>query len=540
MHQAIERIIDRLMGAVKTDKPFYTLKDLLSAGFPPFIVERIRININEKLKEEIVFPKTQWADLDISLVVESWQDFQHAVFSNSRIPKDELYELTGNVVSEIVKVYLEPRQHMAEYIYKGEEELDFNELLERTGRLTIYKHFGRAIPLYMQKRKLKTLEKKRCKLLIHNLDAKLVASYTAEDWIKVLELLFILNGGKIHSSLLQYFFEDKGLYLTAKTFNQLNEEVTKQRFIEILSDPDLLNVELQEKVGEKLKEELVAQKDRFDNPDEEELTIIDEKEQKVLDNFLGKFQEEALSDEESLNALFASEKSGKTIFNEFEEAPDSDDIAKTLNKGEKTSDSKRFRENLTGVLDLAASSYKNLSQEEEQEIKSKEKTSEKKKEKTGKKQEAEDAKIIAEETVKDNDEEEKPMWQQFISPEQRDLIMGTKSDEDEDSDPGILVENDEFIDEPVVDIMTDEEEAALPNLRVHLLGQEVFYIEELFGGSESDYEHVLARLAVHDKWESASEYLQKEVFASDFVDMYSDAAIDFTDQLQSFFNDQKK
>ncbi|MEX0607790.1 MAG: hypothetical protein WD016_06620 [Balneolaceae bacterium] len=530
MHQSIQKISDRFVGAVKPEKPFYTLKDLIKVGYPPFIVELIRLWLNRKIEEGIVFPQTDWADLNEELVAESWQDFKETVYSNSRIPKNKLSKLTGEIVEEIVKVYLEPRQHMAEYIYKGEDELSFEELRLRTDQLTIYKHFGRAIPLYMQKRKLNTLEKKRCKLLIHKLDANLVASYTAEDWAKVLGLLFALFDGKIDSKLLQYFFEDKELFLTAKTFNKLDKEVTKAQFIEILSKPDLLNVELQEKVKEELREELVNQKNRFDDPDEEEIVEIDEKEQKLLDSFLVKYEDEAGDPhEESLNALFKAGDSERTIHDE-------------RSKGGET---QRFRDNLTSVLDMAASSFNNLSQEDEPE-----QPEEEEKPKKSKREEAEKKETVepekkpvpkkkkAEPEKNKDEEKEKPIWQQYINQEQMDIVMGKKTDKAEDEETVIFVEEDDFIDESVVDIVPEDESAA-PDLRVYLLGQEVFYIEELFNGSEERYVHALERIAVHDEWKEAGKYLQREVFSSGKIDMFSDAAVDFTDMLQAYFKEFK-
>ncbi|HBX64816.1 MAG TPA: hypothetical protein DEG32_01135, partial [Balneolaceae bacterium] len=437
---------------VKSDKPYYTLKDCLSAGFPSFIVERIRIEINEKLKKEFTLDETEWANIDQEMVKDTWKDFQQALFANSRLPKDKFYVVTSRVMTEIVKVYLEPRQHMAEYIYKGEEELNYEELVQRTNRLTIYKHFARAIPLYMKKRKLETLEKKRCKLLIHNLDANLVSSYTAKDWAQVLELLFTLFGGKIDAKLIQLFFEDKGLYLTAKAFNELDEAITKERFVEILSYPDLLDVKLQEKFRDQFRAELVAQKNRFDDPDEEEVEEIDEKEQRLLDSFFGDYNEDdpQMTDEESFNALFKTEQDDKSIFQEFEEVPDADKISESLKHGDQTDEIKKFRKNLVTVLDQAAHSFKNLSKEE-QEIKAK-KTKKKAKSKSAPKKDSKKEKDILGEMMgeepekslaEESEEEEKSqMWQQFLRPDQMDILMGSKdADEDELIDEETLVED---------------------------------------------------------------------------------------------------
>ena len=550
MHQSVENIIDKLMGAVKADKPYYSLKDFLLAGFPSFIVERIRIEVNEKLKKEFELDQTDWANTDQQLVIDAWKDFQQALFANSRIPKDKFYGITSRVITDIVKVYLEPRQHMADYIYKGEDELGYEELLSRTEKLTIYKHFGRAIPLYMKKRKLETLEKKRCKLLIHNLDANLVASYSAKEWAQALELLFILFGGKIDARLIQLFFEDKGLFLTAKAFNELDEDITKERFIEILSYPDLLDVKLQEKFRDQFQEELLAQKNRFDQPDEEEVEQIDEKEQRLLDGFFGDYNEAGpqMTDEESFNALFKSEQKDKTIFEEFEEAPDAEEISKSIKKGEQTDEIKKFRHNLVTVLDQAANSFKNLSKEEQEKEKQKEEEEKKaraekrKAEKEKKASEAEEDEMdefIAgepdEDLIAEDSDDEEPMWQQFLRPDQMDVLMGGKKSSDDD----LLMDEETLVDSLMDEEGSENEEIDTPDLKDFLMGREKLFIKEIFRGKKKKYTEFLNKIQALGTWDEASDFLEKKVFSENDVDMFSETAVDFTDKLQSYFNEFK-
>lgn len=560
MHQAVENIIDRLIGAIKSDKPYYTLKDFLSAGFPSFIVERIRIEINEKLKQEFELRDSRWAKVQDELVQEAWKDFQQALFANSRIPKDKLYDITSRVITEMVKVYLEPRRHMADYIYKGDEELGYEELVRRTDKLTIYKHFGRAIPLYMKKRGLTTLGKNRCKLLIHNLDANLVASYTAKDWAKVLELLFTLFGGKVDAKLIRLFFEDKGLYLTAKAFNELDEEIDKERFTEILSYPDLLDVQLQEKFRDRFREELIARKNQLDQTDEEHLDEIDEQEQRLLDNFFDDYEEDEtatqMTDEESFNALFKTEQADKSIFEEFEEVPDAEEISKSLKKEEKSDDIKAFRQNLSTVLDQAVHSFKNLSREEEenkneQETGEKETSLERKQTEQNQEPETEpedqgpgllyaeepDENLVVDE---DADEEEKPMWQQYLSADQMEVMMGEKEAQEEE---GIVVTEDDFI-EDLVETEPEKssgqnEKAEIPDIKEYLGAKENFYVKEIFNGSERKYDKALKTIQVFEEWEKAAGYLHKDIFSANKADMFSETAVEFTDRLQSYFNEYK-
>jgi hypothetical protein len=559
MHESVEHIIDKLMGAVKADKPYYVLKDLLAAGFPSFIVERIRIEINEKIKNEFELKESDWVSTDEVLVEDAWSDFQHALFANSRIPKDKLYKITGEVITDIVKVYLEPRHHMADYIYKGDDELSYSDLVDRTEKLTIYKHFGRAIPLYMQKRGLKTLEKKRCKLLIHNLDANLVASYTAKEWAQVLELLFTLFGGKIDAKLIQLFFEDKGLYLTAKAFNELDEQITKERFVEILSYPDLLDVKLQEKFREQFREELIAQKNRFDEPDEEEMEQIDEKEQRLLDSFFGDYTSDdpQLTDQESFNELFKTEQTDKSIFEEFEETPDAEKISKSIKDGKQTDEIQKFRKNLVTVLDQAAHSFKNLSREEIEEEGDKEEedqapiedvseeVAEEQDTESEVNDEPEDEIDVLKELSDPDDSEEKktdesddaesgdePMWRQFLRPDQMDVLMGGGKPE---SDEELLIDEEALFEEDP----EDDNEQTVPQLSDFLLGQEKLFINKVFGGKKKKYKSALKSIVEFDEWDKAADFLQEEVFGKNDVDMLSDPAVDFTDKLQSYFDEYK-
>lgn len=559
MHESVEHIIDKLMGAVKADKPYYVLKDLLSAGFPSFIVERIRIEINEKIKKEYELKDSEWVSTDEVLVEDAWGDFQHALFANSRIPKDKLYKITGEVITDIVKVYLEPRHHMADYIYKGDDELSFKELVDRTEKLTIYKHFGRAIPLYMRKRGLQTLEKKRCKLLIHNLDANLVASYTAKEWAQVLELLFTLFGGKIDAKLIQLFFEDKGLYLTAKAFNELDEQITKDRFIEILSYPDLLDVKLQEKFREQFREELIAQKNRFDQPDEEEMEQIDEKEQRLLDSFFGDYNSDdrQLTDQESFNELFKTEQTDKSIFEEFEETPDAEKISKSIKDSKSSDEIQKFRKNLVTVLDQAAHSFKNLSREESDEEDDEgeliegiheEETDQNTEPDTNDEDEKENEFDILKQLSdadNDNDEdefidegdeadsEEDPMWRQFLRPDQMDVLMGGSKQETGEEE--LLIDEDTLFEEEP----EEENDDIIPELSEFLVGQEKLFIKKIFGGKKKKYASALKSIEQFNRWDEVGDYLQEEVFGKNDVDMLSDPAVDFTDKLQSYFDEYK-
>src|SRR5690625_3810140 len=61
------------------------------------------------------------------------------------------------------------------------------------------------------------------------------------------------------------------------------------------------------------------------------------------------------------------------------------------------------------------------------------------------------------------------------------------------------------------------------------------YMKRLFKNSRTAYLQALTDLTIFDDWKSAAGYLEREIFAKNNVDLFSETAVDFTDKLHSFF-----
>jgi hypothetical protein len=64
------------------------------------------------------------------------------------------------------------------------------------------------------------------------------------------------------------------------------------------------------------------------------------------------------------------------------------------------------------------------------------------------------------------------------------------------------------------------------------------YIRQLFGGDQSAYQHVLQRLADADSWSEASQIIASDIFRKHKVNIYSDAAVHFTNAVESRFREE--
>ena len=86
-------------------------------------------------------------------------------------------------------------------------------------------------------------------------------------------------------------------------------------------------------------------------------------------------------------------------------------------------------------------------------------------------------------------------------------------------------------------------EPSAPNANLQALEESVFgnapapkrsvYIEELFQGDPEAYREVLARLRTIDHWREASQTIARDVFRAHQVNIYSDAAVHFTNAVEA-------
>lgn len=580
MQEIVDQITDHLVGLVKSDKPAYGPQELLKAEIPSFVVERVRLHLEDKVREELKPKEAFFFDSNTQFVANAWNDYVNAALSSSHIPREELYSILRTVIQGIINVFIEPRKNMAEYIFRDDEELAYEEIEIRCGRLTIYKHFGTAIPLYMRKKELQTLTKDRCQVLIKNLDAKLVASYTPEDWAQKLEQLFVLFGGEIDPKLLTIFFQDKGLTVMAQKFQSNKGFVTKEDFIQIISTDSFVNFSISDSekgVVDKTKESKSSADEKAastqalsenfsgetSEKEGEELSLAgqfmegglsDEEMNELLEDIANDgFFDDELEDGDSLNQLFSLSQEQEDT--EASASETSEEIAESI-KSQKNSgdeDIQEFRENLISILDQAKSSFENIGGDEKVEpIVVEDDVSSVLEEEEVVVDEL-DEEPVATETSEDG-EEEKPIWAQFISEDQMDVMMGSKRDahsadaEDEveaDKSDGIEVSDEELY---VADELYEEEEVSIfeatsepqqveqESIEDILSDRKDDFIKIIFSNSSAKYDKALKKIESFDNWNDTSKFIQKEIFAKNNVDLFSGATVDFTDRLQRYFS----
>ncbi|MEQ9091579.1 MAG: hypothetical protein RIE52_10850 [Balneola sp.] len=552
MQKVIDQITDKFIGQIGTERPFYSPQQVLKAEIPVYIVERIRLLLEDKVLSDLKKTESVWVDTKNKLFVSAQNDFEKAAISCSVIPQAKLYDIMHATVSDIVSVLVEPRKNIAPYIFREETVLSFEEVSKRCARLMVYKHFGTAIPLYMKKRELDELTIERCQSLVSNLDARIVADYTAENWSQKLEMLFSLCGGKLAPELLQRFFRDKGFDNTAEIFSSIDVAVTQSTFIEMLSTDNFKMELIKEQesevkpVSESAKPVEAAKEVKEEIPEEAEVEeenlaslFQSEAVEPDINEILGDIEQEetlifdSVDDSESLNNIFLSED---------ENADEEDEHSEPVSNQKEVKQA--FKSNLTSILDQAKDSYEGVVQEDEGfegELIEEDDLimdASNPSEETG--DPILEEHISSEEEDSSEDEEEKPIWAQFLSEDQMEVMMASREEEEPESEPTyntLLFEDEDdeiFVEEEVVEDSSDTIE-----LNEYLMGSEERWVNDVFAGKQKAYNRGIDELGQFDNWNEASVFLEKEIFSKHKVDMFSEEAIEFIDTLQSYFKEYK-
>ena len=533
MTQTVQRTTQKLIDLLPENEEYYRLDELRSWGFPGFVVERIKVELERNMAESMILPQTDWANIKSDAVQNAWQQFVQAIRAEARLPASYARAVIETAVADVIDMLTEPRKNIPDVIFGGDKELSFTQLSKRTEAVVVYNHFAALLPRYMQKKDMERLSKVRCMQVISQADSKLTAKYSPLNWAQTLAPLFELLDGTIDPSLLRLFFEDKDRSELAAVFEQRDEALTRAEFIEILSSPNLTNKKLQVETDEEKREEQSSAENSS------------EKEAGETSLMAGRAEVDQGS---SLQAAEEGEREGgDSVEKEPKEQPSEFDQADTLDTveseeepieeydsdgeaaEEKSDPDDNYTDPTVEVNNNGTYSINATFGEAEQA--------------DGDSVEENNTAGADSETTDDTQESVDPIWMHFIS-EDENTEIASEEEVEEDSGPDLdrsgLPEEEKEQDldeEPIIDLTESEDDKAnkADGLIDHLSDSRDYFVESIFDGSEQAYEEAVQKIALFDDWRKASKYIQNDIFRRNLVDMYSESAVDFTDRLQDYF-----
>lgn len=543
----------RYLTAFPTGKSFLTPEELPSDKLPRSLYDRLQMEFEMRLDRDLLPPRTSWSDLENPDVKAAWEAFVGEVRDRARLPMDDLEQTLNRVAGELLEQLVHPRRAIPESLFGGDDTLDRETLERRSDSITVYRHLATAPGRFMERKGLERLGREQCERVIAAVDEKLTERYNLLEWADLLEPLFRLFDDEVPVELLRLFFEEKKRMKTARLFDRLEGSVNRAGLIERLSSPELLEGAGEEQEQSNLFDEEAPLHSRFsfDQPDLNRYVTDRGREKdeaanpKSVDDSSGKTG--SPSDEDPDRALPSDEEPARAVPSGSVTASEARDrVGDRNSKKQEPEDSGRLSVHTKGERrEPPAVSDEETHQSAEE----------------GSAEEDEGAiwkRFLSPEADTEEPEIDKeletPAWQRWV---QEEPDIEESSEDEETPEPGkpersgrsrerLEAEKPEKPEESKDTAGSGEEE--IVEVEKHLpsatyagelaawLGEESErFVEELFHGSEQAFDSAMQTLGRLDTWKDAANFIQNDIFLRNRVDLFDDAAVDFTDRMQEWF-----
>jgi hypothetical protein len=246
MASVLQTVIDRLAASVQANEPWYTPGDLLEAGYPSYLVARMRAEMDRKLIETVRLPESKWADASSASVKNAWDTFMEAMCAERRVPAMFLRAVLKTGLEDSIEQIVNPRTAVAETLFGTSTELDAQTLTERAGQLILNAPLAQALVRHMDRRKILVMGKAEAIRLITSVDEILTRSFTADNWTLALSPLFELAPGGADPAWIAAFFRNRGMASEAEAFDEVTTVVSAADVSAILSRPRVEEYQFEE------------------------------------------------------------------------------------------------------------------------------------------------------------------------------------------------------------------------------------------------------------------------------------------------------
>lgn len=550
---------------ISVDEAQFTHFELL----PVYMREQIWDRVQERFKASIRPSNEHWIQWDDAQLRQKWEDFLHVAAQTIQVPREDVIILGQEFVQTWVPILVEPGEYLVHWLYGEKIEMEAKDITDKCQELLFFPELKNLIPLYLQRKELHVLSKVRASQIIQQLYTKLVEKFDWDRWERELETLYQVSCRRdIPFDWLGMYFDDRGLSEWSHKLPTGN--LTVNQLLDILKSPvsQIQNPESGSGIIEERSQEIEAESNEIDldsessirkepnverdhefNPDSDEeseepetpplIWVADEQEEEEdhlhpdsLASLFMKAESESEDQEEDSVSLETSVDDGKKGGLDYVETDDLDD-GKTDEKNPHNNEVKAQKEDsIFGDEDwLSGDSFNSKS--------------------------SADHSINQELSGMFDDEDSlfnrpiKKAQSDEFEEETENATLASSVFGDSSSTPATSSTTSAYDEldnhsswqeeskEDSLDASTWEENNHKQenSLAQALKKNRKKYIKKLFKGSEEDYMEVLEKLESKFIWPKVVSCLQKEIIPDYEIDMTTKIMVQFTDELEKYFND---
>lgn len=534
-----------------------------------YMREQIWDRVQERFKASIRPSNEHWIQWDDAQLRQKWEDFLHVAAQTIQVPREDVIILGQEFVQTWVPILVEPGEYLVHWLYGEKIEMEAKDITDKCQELLFFPELKNLIPLYLQRKELHVLSKVRASQIIQQLYTKLVEKFDWDRWERELETLYQVSCRRdIPFDWLGMYFDDRGLSEWSHKLPTGN--LTVNQLLDILKSPvsQIQNPESGSGIIEERSQEIEAESNEIDldsessirkepnverdhefNPDSDEeseepetpplIWVADEQEEEEdhlhpdsLASLFMKAESESEDQEEDSVSLETSVDDGKKGGLDYVETDDLDD-GKTDEKNPHNNEVKAQKEDsIFGDEDwLSGDSFNSKS--------------------------SADHSINQELSGMFDDEDSlfnrpiKKAQSDEFEEETENATLASSVFGDSSSTPATSSTTSAYDEldnhsswqeeskEDSLDASTWEENNHKQenSLAQALKKNRKKYIKKLFKGSEEDYMEVLEKLESKFIWPKVVSCLQKEIIPDYEIDMTTKIMVQFTDELEKYFND---
>lgn len=528
---------------------------------PVYLREHIWDQVQERFKASIRPSNEHWIQWDDAQLRQKWEDFLHVAAQTIQVPREDVIKLGQEFVQTWVPILVEPGENLVHWLYGEKVEMEVRDIEDKCQELLFFPELKNLIPLYLQRKELHVLSKVRASQIIQQLYTKLVEKFDWDRWERELETLYQVSCRRdIPFDWLGMYFDDRGL--SEWSHKLPPDNLTVNQLLDILKSPvsQIQNPESGSEIVEESSQEIEAESNE---PDLDSESSMRHEPAVERDYVFNPESDEESEEPETPPLLWVADEQ-----EEEEDHLHPDSLASLFMKAEPQSED-QVEDSVsieTPLDDVETDGLDDVEMDEKNPIKNEVKA------------QKEDSIFGDEDWLSGDSISSKSSADHSISQElsgmfddedslfNRPIKMAQSDESEEETENDRLAssvfgdststpstssttsaydEQDSYLswqeesEEGSLDASTWEEknEKQENRLAEALKKNRKKYIKKLFKGSEDDYLDVLEKLESKFIWPKVVSCLQKEVIPDFEIDMTTKVMVQFTDELEKYFND---
>lgn len=213
----VDELFDRLIRAFPPDRSYgqgAISRDPMPPPVARFLKQLLRRRLDLEMRN-IRDASSPWIDYEHPEVQRAARAFRTVIESHLRIPKSEWQGMLRRAVQRTTAYLIHPTQTMTNFVFGDREgELPVHVIRERIQFFLSYPYLHEAVSALIDREEAPSMSRTRFETLITRIDERMVADYSVDDWMRLLDPLFnllaVVDQRGVPVSFLQTFFQCKG------------------------------------------------------------------------------------------------------------------------------------------------------------------------------------------------------------------------------------------------------------------------------------------------------------------------------------------